>query len=672
MHLALTHVLISSPLFNHSAFDCWGFRVDQFAARYAPRFGVTAAQMAQYLWEPHYVRPSSGKIVKKAPKKVDNPEPLFVKLVLQPVWSMYEAMQSPNPEVDFVQIVKTLGLVIPEREMQMCISRDWRARVSAVFPRWLSISECLLQMTVNKLPSPVAAQAQRLPKIMSDCDRYLKQTHSRIKQLAISQMISQQQQQQQSQSGEKTMSITPSVTTTQPVHVEPTPEAIAAAEKTFASCLSQRESRVYALAKGVKSCDRHCKETLVYVVKVVDLHAMMPRQQSRDSSAARSQPRTEYQRGRFKAEGGALTSPPPVSTSTSTSTSSSAGSEQVARGVDGDNEGKREEEEEEEEEEVRTGPRFMAVARVFAGTLASSPTAGSAGAAAAPSSSSSSSSSQTPAGDGALSLTVTTSSSSSSSSDPASSSYSSEPVFTVYGPKYSTREASTHASQVATVPAAGIQVHVLRGNDSELIKEAPAGTVVGITGIDDVVFKFYSLASVPNFPVFRPLVFQSHPIFKVVVEPESAEHFRKFSKALALLDKIDPNVQVGLTEQGEHFIAASGELHIERCIRDLNDSLCVGVPIRVHPPSVSFRETIVEDDAVAQSGKSEKQSAAQSAAQSATAASAAATKKGTTIRMGTNNGCCQFRIRAVPLPKEGKLLGNIIVQYAFFNISEGL
>jgi translation elongation factor EF-G len=50
-------------------------------------------------------------------------------------------------------------------------------------------------------------------------------------------------------------------------------------------------------------------------------------------------------------------------------------------------------------------------------------------------------------------------------------------------------------------------------------------------------------------------------------------------------------------ETGEHVIVASGELHLERCIRDLKDRFAVGIAITVSKPIVSFRETIAYRDA---------------------------------------------------------------------------
>jgi elongation factor 2 len=51
-------------------------------------------------------------------------------------------------------------------------------------------------------------------------------------------------------------------------------------------------------------------------------------------------------------------------------------------------------------------------------------------------------------------------------------------------------------------------------------------------------------------------------------------------------------VQCHIEETGEHLIAGAGELHVELCLKDLQEDFMGGAPIRVSPPVVSFRETV--------------------------------------------------------------------------------
>jgi ribosome assembly protein 1 len=62
-------------------------------------------------------------------------------------------------------------------------------------------------------------------------------------------------------------------------------------------------------------------------------------------------------------------------------------------------------------------------------------------------------------------------------------------------------------------------------------------------------------------------------------------------KGLCLLNRADLFVEVSVSARGEHVLAAAGEVHLERCIKDLKDGFAK-VDLVVSPPLVSFRETI--------------------------------------------------------------------------------
>lgn len=51
-------------------------------------------------------------------------------------------------------------------------------------------------------------------------------------------------------------------------------------------------------------------------------------------------------------------------------------------------------------------------------------------------------------------------------------------------------------------------------------------------------------------------------------------------------------VQCTTEETGEHIIAGAGELHLEICLKDLQEDFMGGAEIRISDPVVSFRETV--------------------------------------------------------------------------------
>jgi elongation factor 2 len=65
-------------------------------------------------------------------------------------------------------------------------------------------------------------------------------------------------------------------------------------------------------------------------------------------------------------------------------------------------------------------------------------------------------------------------------------------------------------------------------------------------------------------------------------------------EGLKRLAKSDPMVQCIIEESGEHIIAGAGELHLEICLKDLEeDHACI--PIKKSDPVVSYRETVSEE-----------------------------------------------------------------------------
>merc|ERR1712228_363179 len=68
----------------------------------------------------------------------------------------------------------------------------------------------------------------------------------------------------------------------------------------------------------------------------------------------------------------------------------------------------------------------------------------------------------------------------------------------------------------------------------------------------------------------------------------------KLVEGLKRLAKSDPMVLCMTEESGEHIIAGAGELHLEICLKDLEeDHACI--PLKKSDPVVSYRETVTEE-----------------------------------------------------------------------------
>lgn len=88
--------------------------------------------------------------------------------------------------------------------------------------------------------------------------------------------------------------------------------------------------------------------------------------------------------------------------------------------------------------------------------------------------------------------------------------------------------------------------------------------------------------------------FSVSPVVRVAVEPKNPADLPKLVEGLKRLAKSDPMVQCIIEESGEHIIAGAGELHLEICLKDLEeDHACI--PLKKSDPVVSYRETVYEE-----------------------------------------------------------------------------
>lgn len=56
-------------------------------------------------------------------------------------------------------------------------------------------------------------------------------------------------------------------------------------------------------------------------------------------------------------------------------------------------------------------------------------------------------------------------------------------------------------------------------------------------------------------------------------------------------------LQCTIEESGEHIIAGAGELHLEICLKDLEEDHA-GIPLKKSDPVVSYRETVTEESSI--------------------------------------------------------------------------
>lgn len=141
------------------------------------------------------------------------------------------------------------------------------------------------------------------------------------------------------------------------------------------------------------------------------------------------------------------------------------------------------------------------------------------------------------------------------------------------------------------------RVYLMMGKNFDPIEEAYAGMIVGIWGLQKHVIKTGTLSSSEDCPPFNGLDILAPPVVRVAVEPVNIDDMPLLLKGLKILNQVDSCVQIMIQETGEHVLCVLGEVHLEKCIRDLRESYA-NIELNVSKPIVQFRETIVHDSAV--------------------------------------------------------------------------
>jgi ribosome assembly protein 1 len=163
----------------------------------------------------------------------------------------------------------------------------------------------------------------------------------------------------------------------------------------------------------------------------------------------------------------------------------------------------------------------------------------------------------------------------------------------VLGPKFT--PADPHAApepQKVKVTA----LYLMMGRGLEPLTSVPAGVVFGIGGLEGHVLKSGTLCSqLPGSINLAGVQMGTQPIVRVAIEPENPYDLDKMIKGMKLLVQSDPCAEYEQLPSGEHVILTAGELHLERCLKDLRERFAK-CEIQAGEPIVPYRESIVAAD----------------------------------------------------------------------------
>jgi len=138
---------------------------------------------------------------------------------------------------------------------------------------------------------------------------------------------------------------------------------------------------------------------------------------------------------------------------------------------------------------------------------------------------------------------------------------------------------------------------LMMGRYIEAIEDVPCGNICGLVGVDQFLVKTGTITTFKEAHNLKVMKFSVSPVVRVAVEPKNAQDLPKLVEGLKRLAKSDPMVQCMIEESGEHIIAGAGELHLEICLKDLEEDHAQ-IPLKKSDPVVSYRETVTEESEI--------------------------------------------------------------------------
>ena len=160
----------------------------------------------------------------------------------------------------------------------------------------------------------------------------------------------------------------------------------------------------------------------------------------------------------------------------------------------------------------------------------------------------------------------------------------------VLPPKFSPGEAHAQPEPKRVTITA---LYLLMGRSLESLQSVPAGVVFGIGGLEGHILKTGTLCSQLEGSVnLAGVSMGGEPIVRVALEPVNPADLDRMKDGLKLLEQSDPCAKFEVLESGEYVILGAGELHLERCLKDLRERFA-RCEIQAGEPIVPYRESII-------------------------------------------------------------------------------
>lgn len=518
-----------------SAIDGWGFNISQFVKFYESKLNIKREKLQKVLWGNFFIDPKTKKVIGIKGRKDRPLKPLFVNLILENIWKIYSTVCINKDSNVLEKITKTLNIKLLPRDLR---SKDSKNLLKVIMGQWLPVSTAVLLTVIERLPSPVKSQEDRVDTILGNSS-----TRKNVDPCLLSSL------RQCNQSGavcgyvSKMISISnddlPCVDSNISIQ-DHKMEYIRNARKRALEAAKLAEDNSKANATDVDysiSLYTRAKDTVF--TPDIDI----------DPKKNDSQISTKFENNFLNTNelvpfcdlniddtqkeviGDPINQDTldAIPLSSIDDTLDPMFSYENIDPVDVGNQDK-----EESDEHSDTNECLIAFTRIYSGTLTVGQT------------------------------------------------------ISVLGPKYDPQFPDKHI-QSTTITG----LYLFMGRELISLEQCPAGNIVGIRGLAGNILKNGTLVDVGIQGVnLAGINLNLTPIVRVALEPSNPCQMNKLIYGLNLLTQADPYAQTYIEQTGEHILCTAGELHLERCLKDLKERFAC-ISITSSKPVVPYRETFI-------------------------------------------------------------------------------
>lgn len=129
---------------------------------------------------------------------------------------------------------------------------------------------------------------------------------------------------------------------------------------------------------------------------------------------------------------------------------------------------------------------------------------------------------------------------------------------------------------------------LMMGRNVESVPDVPCGNTVGLGWLDNYIHKTATITDHPDAYPIRSMKYSVSPVVRVAVSTKKPADLPKLVLGLEKLSNSDPLVLCTKEETGELIVAGCGELHVEICLKDLEEKFAC-CPLIKSNPVVSYK-----------------------------------------------------------------------------------